>query len=292
MIAMPASPPDVSVIIAAYDAAAFIATAVQSALAQQPSMAQQQATVEVIVAPDDSNDYDFLRAIDPRIRVLDPLPPGSKPTGPAATRNRALAAARGQFIALLDADDYWSANYLQRLLPLARSQGLAFGRTAIADWNGTECRPIPRRPVTDRIDYSHFADAFGSLHAVIRHDANRAWHDILAEDVLFDVESLALAGGSAPYAADAVYWLRIRPQSVTHGADFIANIDAGYEAIIGRISGGATLIPAAEAPAAIAVFRAWQEMNARFSRDHAQDPALEFHAYVAGLAVPSSGDSI
>jgi glycosyltransferase involved in cell wall biosynthesis len=281
IIDMLASPPDVSVIIAAHDAAAFIATAVESALVQQP------ATVEVIVAPDDSNDYGFLCAMDPRIRVLDPLPPGSKPTGPAATRNRALAAARGQFIALLDADDYWSPNYLQRLLPLARSQGLAFGRTAIADWNGTECRLIPRQPAVDRIDYSHFTDAFGSLHAVVRRDANRAWHDILAEDVLFDVESLALAGGSAPYAADAVYWLQIRPQSVTHGADFIANIDAGYEAIIGRISSGATLIPATEAPAAIAVFRAWQEMNARFSRDQVQNPALEFHTYVAALAVPS-----
>jgi glycosyltransferase involved in cell wall biosynthesis len=281
IIAMLATPPDVSVIIAAHEATAFIATAVQSALTQQ------QATVEVIVAPDDGSDYDFLRVMDSRIRVLDPLPSGSKPTGPAATRNRALATARGQFIALLDADDYWSPNYLQQLLPLARSQGLAFGRTAIADWNGTECRPIPRRPATDRIDYSHFADAFGSLHAVVRRDANRAWHDILAEDVLFDVESLALAGGSAPYVADAVYWLRIRPQSVTHGADFIANIDAGYEAIIGRIRGGATLIPATEVPAAIAVFRAWQEMNARFSRDHAQNRALEFHAYVAALAMTS-----
>lgn len=269
--------PDVSVIIAAYRAADFIATAVRSALAQ-PGV-----SLEVIVAPDDGADYGFLRALDPRVHVLDPLPPATRPTGPAAARNRALAAARGRFIALLDADDYWSPAYLQRLLPLAFAEGLAFGRTAIADWDGTERRSIPRRSSAMRIDYSHFADAFGSLHAVVRRDATRAWHDILAEDVLFDVESLALAGGSAPYVEDAVYWLRLSPQSMTHGDDFINGIDAGYTAIIDHIARGKTLIPAQEAGAAIAVFRAWQAMNLRFSKAHAADPALEFHAYIAGL---------
>lgn len=272
---MPASRPDVSVIIAAYDATDFIATAVQSALAQQ-------AAVEVIVSPDDSRDYGFLTAMDSRIRLLDPLPAGSKPTGPAAARNRALAVARGDFLALLDADDLWSADYLQLLLPLASSQGLAYGRTSVTDWQGIECRDIPQVPATERIDYRHFASAFGSLHAVIRADSRRSWQDILAEDVLFDIESLALAGGTAPYIAEAVYQLRIRPQSMTHGADFITGIDAGYATIIDRIETGATLIPIRERASAADVFRAWRQMNARFERDHAADPALEFHAYVAG----------
>ena len=270
--------PDVSVIIAAYQAVDFIATAVQSALAQQG------ASLEVIVAPDDSNDYRFLRDLDPRVVVLDAPAPGTLPTKSAATRNRALAAASGHFIALLDADDYWSPNYLQALLPPAQRDGLAFGRTAIANWDGRECRSIPVQDVRDQVDYSHFATAFGSLHAVTRRDASRAWQDILAEDVLFDIESLALAGGRAPYLAEAVYWLRIRPSSVTHGDDFIQGIDAGYSAIIDRIGKGRTLIPAAERDSAIAVFRAWQAMNLRFSKDHATDPSLEFHAYIAKLS--------
>jgi len=269
--------PDVSVIIAAYQAGDFIATAVQSALAQ-PGV-----SLEVIVAPDDAGDYRFLRDLGPGVIVLDALAPGSKPTGPAAARNRALAKAAGDFIALLDADDYWSPDYLQLLLPLAQRYGLAYGRTAIAGWDGTERRPIPRRRAADQIDYSHFAEAFGSLHAVVRRDPRRRWHDILAEDVLFDIESLALAGGVAPYAAQAVYWLRIRPQSMTHGEDFINGIDAGYTAIIDRIARGETLVPAKERDAAIAVFRAWQAMNLRFSKDYAVDPSLEFHAYIAKL---------
>ncbi len=218
---MPSNPIDVSVIIAAYQAGDFIATSVQSALIQQGG------SLEIIIAPDDATDYRFLRDLDPCIIVLDSLTPGQKPTGPAAARNRALARAQGAFIALLDADDYWSPNYLQLLLPPAKVHGLAYGRTSVADWDGTEHRLIPRHPEGSHIDYGHFADAFGSLHGVVRRDPRRHWQDILAEDVLFDVESLALAGGTAPFVEAAVYTLRIRPQSMTHGADFSNGIDPG-----------------------------------------------------------------
>lgn len=275
--------PDVSVIIAAYEATDFIATAVQSALSQQG------ASIEVIVAPDDGNDYRFLSAFDRHVKVLEPLPSGVKPTGPAAARNRALASASGKFIALLDADDYWSPTYLQLLLPLAAAHGLAYGRTAIADWHGIERRSIPNQKALDRVDYNHFATAFGSLHAVVKSDPKRVWHNVLAEDVLFDIESLALAGGTAPYVEDAVYWLRIRPQSVTHSADFIKGIDAGYADIIDRIRCGKTMIPAGEAAAVTAVFQAWRDMNACFTREYASNPTLEFHAYVADLAARSAG---
>lgn len=276
--------PDVSVIIAAYRAEDFIVTAVQSALVQQ------HASLEVIVAPDDDVDYRFLKLLDSRIRVLDPRSSGTLPSGPAATRNRALSVARGRFIALLDADDFWSPNYLASLLPLADDYGLAFGRTIIADWGGETRRAIPHRPSVDRpsvdhIGYPDFAAAYGSLHALVRFEPNsepkRQWHDVLAEDVLFDIESLALAGGKAPYVDDAVYWLRIRAQSMSHGEDFISGIDAGYEAIINRIQCGGTLIPVAQMKSTIAIFRAWQAMNARFFEDHARDPQLEFHAYIA-----------
>jgi len=267
--------PDVSVIIAAYRAQDFIRTAIDSVVAQD------HASFEILVAPDEPADYRFLLAHDPRIRVLEPV---AAPTGPAQARNRALQIARGRFVALLDADDYWSPSYLSTLLPLAAVHGAAFGRTVIADWHGTELRSVPARHHRAIIDFPTFATAYGSLHGIARREATRSWQDLLAEDVLYDLESLALAGGSAPYMATAIYTLRVRLQSFSHSEDFIRDIDAGYERLIGLIQNGKTAIPPTLREPASNVFRAWQAMNARFAAAWAQDEKLEFHAFVAGLA--------
>lgn len=267
--------PDVSVIIAAFQARDFIDTALASVLAQQ------HQDFEIVVAPDEPDDYQSLAQRDPRIRVLAPV---AVPTGPAKARNRATAAARGRFIAVLDADDCWSPNYLSRLLPLAERHGTAYGRTAISDWQGRELRSIPARDHQATIGFHEFAAAYGSLHGVTRLDPGRQWQDLLAEDVLYDLESLALAGGAAPYASDAVYTLRIRPQSLSHSDHFIQRIDAGYEQLIGLIRGGATAIAKPHFEPAAAVFHSWQQMNAKFAAAWQADRSIEFHAFVAGSA--------
>ncbi len=275
--------PDVSVIIAAYAARDFIARAIDSVLAQH------HGSFEILVAPDEPDDYGFLAGRDTRLRVLDPVPLQS---GPAAARNRALVRARGRFVALLDADDTWSPNYLAALLPLAERQGVAYGRTVIADPQGARLRAIPsaaqgspaRGSDQSTVGFGDFATAYGSLHGVVKRDHARRWQDLLAEDVLYDLESLGLAGGSAPYVAEAVYTLHVRPQSLSHGDPFIRDIDAGYGRLIDLIESGGTQLPEHHRAAAADVFRAWRRMNARFGAARANDPDLEFHAFVADLA--------
>ncbi|MDY0881712.1 glycosyltransferase family 2 protein [Dongia soli] len=273
--------PDVSVIIAAYQAREFIETAIASVVAQQ------HQDFEIVVAPDEPDDYAFLAQCDPRIRLIAPV---AAPTGPAKARNRATAAARGRFIAVLDADDCWSPNYLSRLLPLAERHGTAYGRTAITDWQGVELRSIPARDHQATIGFEEFAAAYGSLHGVTRLDPARQWQDLLAEDVLYDLESLALAGGAAPYAADAIYTLRIRQQSLSHSDHFIHRIDAGYEQLIALIRAGATAIAKPHFDAAAGVFHSWRRMNGRFATAWQADRSTEFHAFVAGLAGEPLGE--
>lgn len=87
-----------SVIVPAYNAAAYVAEAVDSVLAQD------YAQVEVIVVNDGSKDntLDVLRGYGDRIRVID-----QANAGPPRARNAGLAEVRGEFVAFLDADDIW-----------------------------------------------------------------------------------------------------------------------------------------------------------------------------------------
>lgn len=88
----------VAVIIPVYNGAAYIAEAVESALMQDG------VATEVVVVNDGSTDdtMQVLAAFGDRIRVVD-----QRNAGPPAARNAGLAAARGDYIAFLDADDVW-----------------------------------------------------------------------------------------------------------------------------------------------------------------------------------------
>ncbi len=89
-------PPLVSVIIPCYRQAQFLAAAVESALAQD------YAAKEVIVVDDDSPDETAAVAAQfgDRIRYLH-----QRNQGASVARNNGVRAARGEYIALLDADD-------------------------------------------------------------------------------------------------------------------------------------------------------------------------------------------
>ena len=49
--------------------------------------------------------------------------------GLPATRNTGIAASRGEFVALLDADDYWAANHLQTVLDRLLETGADLGHS-------------------------------------------------------------------------------------------------------------------------------------------------------------------
>ncbi len=92
--------PDISFVIAAYNAADTIEAAVRSALAQR------DVTLEVIVVDDRSADDTIARveamaAVDPRVRLL-ALPEN---LGPGGARNAGIEDANGRWIAVLDSDD-------------------------------------------------------------------------------------------------------------------------------------------------------------------------------------------
>ena len=102
-------PPVVSVIMPAFNAERFIDRAIESALNQSLT------DLEVVVVDDASTDgtVGVVRAFDdPRIRLYESTTNG----GPSVARNRALAEASGEHIAVLDADDWFRPWRLERML--------------------------------------------------------------------------------------------------------------------------------------------------------------------------------
>ena len=107
------SEPTFSIVIAAYEAAGTIATAVESALAQT------RPAEEVIVVDDGSRDdlAGVLRPYMDRIEVV-----WRENGGGAAARNTGAEIARSDFMAILDADDAYHPRRLEAIADLAREQ--------------------------------------------------------------------------------------------------------------------------------------------------------------------------
>jgi tetratricopeptide (TPR) repeat protein len=128
--------PVVSALVAAYNAEPFVAEALESALAQD----WPGDRLEIIVVDDGSTDgtaavVEALAAAHPgRIRLI-----RQANAGACGATNTAFAAARGELIALLDADDAWPAGKLraQAAVLAARPEvGLVYGDMRVVDAQG------------------------------------------------------------------------------------------------------------------------------------------------------------
>lgn len=109
----------ISVVIAAYNAAATIGRAVESCLQQS------LPPFEIIIVDDASTDatQEVLKQFGARISVFYL----KENKGPAAARNRGIRQAKGNFIAFLDADDYWHPDKIKIVnRVLAQSPGISF----------------------------------------------------------------------------------------------------------------------------------------------------------------------
>jgi len=105
----------VSIVVPVYNAIRTLEATVLSALAQT------YRNIEVIVVDDGSGDdsarcADALAARDPRVTVI-----RCQNSGVATARNVGIAAAKGEWIAPLDADDLWHPEKIERQLRIATS---------------------------------------------------------------------------------------------------------------------------------------------------------------------------
>lgn len=135
--------PKVSIIVPAYNTAAYIGEALESIFAQT------YTSYEVIVINDGSPDTEALeRVLAPfRDRIVYLM---QENRGVSAARNRGIRSARGEYIAFLDSDDRWVPEYLENQLGILEvnpgidvlfPDALLFGDSPEAGRRATELSP-------------------------------------------------------------------------------------------------------------------------------------------------------
>ncbi len=192
--------PLVTVVTPAYNVAKYVGEAVDSVLRQT------FGDFEYLVVDDGSAD-DTVQVIkahgshDPRLRLIQ-----VDHDGLSAARNTGIREARGKYIALLDGDDRWRPNFLERQVSLIESLpaevGMVFCRTRSILENGMLAKIHWQR--AGSYDFDDF---------LVRN--NPAGN---GSSVLIRASCFADVGGfdeSLPFAEDLDMWLRIAEDSKT-----------------------------------------------------------------------------
>ena len=157
----------VSVIMPSYNTEKYIAESIRSVLAQT------YENWELIIVDDCSSDHtdEIVAAFkDDRICYIK----NEQNCGAAISRNRAIDAAKGRYIAFLDSDDLWHPEKLERQLRFMQDTGAAFSFTAYDKIDG-EGQKLPGISVPPaKADYKKFircSNPIGNLTVI--YDAAR-----------------------------------------------------------------------------------------------------------------------
>ncbi len=239
--------PRVSILIAAYNAAGKVSGSVNSVLAQSIK------DVEVIVVDDCSSDatsdvVNQLQLSDPRVHLVRRIANG----GPGAARNTGLAVARGEWVAVVDADDSMDPRRLEVLLDAAEQHDLdlvADNIWLVDDHSGNRFDvmfPPSHLPVPRLISAEEFVRnnrptsvkrKYGLLKPVFRrsfletHGIRYMEDGFLGEDFLLYLDCL-IRGARFMLLPEAHYFYQVSRGSLSHtrsleqAATFIRQCDA------------------------------------------------------------------
>ena len=176
---MTAEQQTVSVIVPIFDVEAYLEQCIDSVLEQT------HALLEVILVDDGSTDgsgllCDAFADRDSRVRVIH-----QSNAGLSAARNAGLAAASGDFVTFLDADDWWDPTFVASLLaPLEAHQGAGIAMSTFARVPGAAW--VPPVGGTRLLSPGEAIDLFaGPHHTLFTISCAKLFRRDLLDDVRF-----------------------------------------------------------------------------------------------------------
>ncbi len=249
--------PLVSVVMPFKDAAAYLEQAAASVLAQTWS------AVELVLVDDGGTDGSL--AVAERVRDARPervrlvSHPGRANRGIGASRRAGFAAARGQLVANLDADDVWEPGHLEhqvRLLQRSPGASVVVGRA----WSWRSWRDPGARDVLSLLAFApgtvvpgerllsavlrHGAYATPTCSLLVRADLLGAWtSDLEAFSGMYEdqvLNSAAQLRGTVVMSGATSAWYRLHPSSISAtglGADPATRYDTGRAGFLDWLGG-------------------------------------------------------
>jgi len=269
----------ISILMAAYHSDATILAAINGV------RAQIHADWELIIASDCGSDYLALcRAngiVDERIRMVATSAIGS---GPSAARNAAMAAAHGDYMAILDSDDVWLPAKLSALLPLAMTAGLACDNTyAVQPGGGTIATAYPIAEAAYEIDALTMMNSGMPHFPLFRAElAGAGYRDDLrfAEDVVFNMELIARAAAMTLLPQPLTHYIQ-RPDSASNGAGAWRRAEAAYERILAILAREELAVPVGQHDRITDAIAAKRDFNRAFGAAVEAGNTMSFQDFAA-----------
>lgn len=210
----------ISVVVPVYNAEKFLARCIDSILAQTYD------NIEVVLVDDGSRDgspaiCDEYAARDSRVRVIH-----KQNGGVSAARNDGIDAARGEFIAFCDNDDFYSPGMLERLLGMCLDNDCGIAQCR-CERGAAESLPTPPQQPAEVFTSREILESFYTEATIYCWDKlyRRGIFDHVrfpvgsytGEDVLVAHHAL-LAAGRVAVTREKLYYHYINPESVmNHG---------------------------------------------------------------------------
>lgn len=225
----------ISFLVAAHRAESYLPYLVRGLLHQ----ADEGFPIEIVISQDCETDYKAILPVDTRIIYSD----SGLSSGPAVARTRALKAATGSHIMLMDADDSISPTYLRSLY-----RGLSTHKAVAVRSMYFKDNESVKYYSGSSVDLNKFISFYGSMHSAMPRDWLTHYPDVVEEDTLAFLVALHKMNGRLE-VVQGCYHIRLHEKSfsarmgstftekyqiVLDNADQIAN-DLGLPNMAGEI---------------------------------------------------------